>query len=29
MVNVEGRGKVKTLNFSQDDTWLEARFETN
>ncbi|WP_213610001.1 DUF6702 family protein [Pseudoalteromonas sp.] len=26
MVNVEGRGKIKTLNFSQGDTWLEARF---
>jgi hypothetical protein len=29
MVNVEGKGKVKTLNFAQDDTWLEARFEAN
>ena len=29
MVNVEGQGKIKTLNFTQDDTWLEARFETN
>ena len=29
MVNVEGKGKIKTLNFSQDDTWLEARFEQN
>ncbi|TGE84790.1 hypothetical protein C7Y70_04390 [Pseudoalteromonas sp. KS88] len=27
MVNVEGRGKVKTLHFTQSDTWLEARFE--
>ncbi|KPH65612.1 hypothetical protein AMS58_05085 [Pseudoalteromonas porphyrae] len=27
MVNVEGKGKVKTLHFTQDDTWLEARFE--
>lgn len=27
MVNVEGQGKIKTLNFTQDDTWLEARFE--
>lgn len=27
MVNVEGRGKIKTLHFTQDDTWLEARFE--
>lgn len=27
MVNVEGRGQIKTLNFSQDDTWLEAKFE--
>ncbi|WP_372762350.1 DUF6702 family protein [Pseudoalteromonas sp.] len=27
MVNVEGKGKIKTLHFSQDDTWLEARFE--
>ncbi|NMM39615.1 DUF6702 family protein [Pseudoalteromonas arctica] len=27
MVNVEGQGKVKTLYFAQDDTWLEARFE--
>ena len=29
MVNVEGKGKIKTLNFSQDDTWLEARFDLN
>jgi len=29
MVNVEGRGKIKTLNFAQDDIWLEARFEEN
>ncbi|GAB0108753.1 hypothetical protein PL71_16130 [Pseudoalteromonas distincta] len=29
MVNVEGKGKIKTLNFAQDDTWLEARFEQN
>jgi hypothetical protein len=29
MVNVEGKGRVKTLTFAQDDTWLEARFETN
>lgn len=28
MVNVEGRGKVKTLHFTQNDTWLEARFES-
>ncbi|KZY45652.1 MULTISPECIES: DUF6702 family protein [Pseudoalteromonas] len=28
MVNIEGKGKVKTLTFSQDDTWLEARFES-
>lgn len=27
MVNVEGKGKVKTLHFTQNDTWLEARFE--
>ncbi|MGO2333246.1 MAG: DUF6702 family protein [Pseudoalteromonas nigrifaciens] len=27
MVNVEGQGKIKTLNFTQDDTWLEAKFE--
>jgi hypothetical protein len=29
MVNVEGKGQIKTLNFTQDDTWLEARFEKN
>jgi hypothetical protein len=29
MVNVEGKGKIKTLNFSQDDTWLETRFESH
>ncbi|MBQ4833658.1 hypothetical protein J8L70_10435 [Pseudoalteromonas sp. MMG010] len=28
MVNVEGQGKIKTLQFSEDDTWLEARFES-
>ncbi|KPZ58244.1 hypothetical protein CWC16_01010 [Pseudoalteromonas sp. S3776] len=27
MVNVEGRGKIKTLHFTQNDTWLEAKFE--
>jgi hypothetical protein len=27
MVNVEGKGKVKTLHFTQDDTWLEVHFE--
>lgn len=29
MVNVEGKGKVKTLHFTKNDTWLEARFEPN
>ncbi|SFD37545.1 DUF6702 family protein [Pseudoalteromonas denitrificans] len=27
MVNVEGKGKVKTLTFSGEDTWLETTFE--
>ncbi|ESP92104.1 MULTISPECIES: DUF6702 family protein [Pseudoalteromonas] len=26
MVNVEGKGKVRTLYFSRDDEWLVARF---
>ncbi|WP_404343358.1 DUF6702 family protein [Pseudoalteromonas mariniglutinosa] len=27
MVNIEGQGKVKTLHFSENAKWLEARFE--
>jgi len=27
MVNVEGKGKVKTLTFSGEDIWLETKFE--
>ena len=27
MVNVEGKGKVKTLTFSGEDTWLQTQFE--